>query len=150
MFSMLKGKLVRACVSPCTDPEVGTGGPDTAPPTPEKSQNIGFLSNTGPDPLKNHKATKPAFQFWALIGTPAKRHLNGVSLAGRWWPADSGIFFGLNPLSPLKKHKKIIKTPVKFGSPLTKLSGPAHEVHCLYLITLKLSFLYGNTYQKYK
>ena len=24
-------------------------------------KNIGFLSNTGPDPLKNHKATKPAF-----------------------------------------------------------------------------------------
>ena len=22
-------------------------------------KNIGFLSNTGPDPLKNHKATKP-------------------------------------------------------------------------------------------
>ena len=31
------------------------GGP------PEKSQNIGFLSNTGQNPLKNHKATKPAF-----------------------------------------------------------------------------------------
>ena len=26
----------------------GKGGPDP----PEKSQNIGFLSNTGPDPLK--------------------------------------------------------------------------------------------------
>ena len=38
----------------------GTGGPDPPPP-PEKSQNIGFLSNTGPDPLKNHKATKTAF-----------------------------------------------------------------------------------------
>ena len=34
----------------------GTGGPDSS----EKSQNIGFLSNTGPDPLKNHKAIKPA------------------------------------------------------------------------------------------
>ena len=22
---------------------------------------------------------------WAIIGPPAKRHLNGVSLAGRWW-----------------------------------------------------------------
>ena len=30
-------------------------------PPLKKSQNIGFLSNTGPDPLKNHKATKPAF-----------------------------------------------------------------------------------------
>ena len=35
-----------------TDPEGGTGGPD--PP-------IGFLSITGPDPLKNRKATKLAF-----------------------------------------------------------------------------------------
>ena len=31
------------------DPEGGTGGPDPLPP--EKSQKIGFLSNTGPDPL---------------------------------------------------------------------------------------------------
>ena len=26
-------------------------------------KNIEFLSNTGPDPLKNHKATKPAFNY---------------------------------------------------------------------------------------
>ena len=52
----------------------------------EKSQiYIGFVSNTctGPGLLKNHKAT--------IIGTPAKRRLNGVSLECRWWPADSGI-----------------------------------------------------------
>ena len=30
------------------------------PPMKNKKKNIGFLSNTGPDPLKNHKATKPA------------------------------------------------------------------------------------------
>ena len=41
-----------------------TGGPD--PPPPEKSQKIGFLSNTGPDPLKSHKATKPAFNVGPL------------------------------------------------------------------------------------
>ena len=39
-------------------------------------KNIGFLSNTGPDPLKNHKATKPALKCWAIIGPPAKRHLH--------------------------------------------------------------------------
>ena len=27
----------------------------------ENHKNIGFLSNTGPDPLNNQKATKPAF-----------------------------------------------------------------------------------------
>ena len=34
-------------------------GPD--PPPPENHRNIWFPSNTGSDPLKNHKATKPAF-----------------------------------------------------------------------------------------
>ena len=39
----------------------GSRGGDrgSGPPPPGKSQNIGFLSNTGPDPLKNHKATNP-------------------------------------------------------------------------------------------
>ena len=27
----------------------------------EKNKALGFLSNTGPDPLGNHKATRPAF-----------------------------------------------------------------------------------------
>ena len=31
---------------------------------PEKSQNIGFLTNTVPDPLKNHEVTKPSFNVW--------------------------------------------------------------------------------------
>ena len=35
----------------------GIGGRDP----PENLKNTFFLSNTGPDPLKNHKATKPAF-----------------------------------------------------------------------------------------
>ena len=38
------------------DPEGGQGVRTPPPP-----KNIGFLSNTGPDPLKNHKAAKPAF-----------------------------------------------------------------------------------------
>ena len=36
----------------------GAEGPD---PSMKNHKNIGFLSNTGPDPLKNQKATKPAF-----------------------------------------------------------------------------------------
>ena len=36
----------------------GAGGPDLPP---ENHKNIGFLSNTCPDTLTNHKATKPAF-----------------------------------------------------------------------------------------
>ena len=41
-------------------------GPD---PPPEKLQNIWFLINTGPDPLKNHKAKKPAIN----VGPPLAR-----------------------------------------------------------------------------
>ena len=41
------------------DPE-GRGGQGVWNPS-KNHKNIGFLSNTGQDPLKNHKATKPAF-----------------------------------------------------------------------------------------
>ena len=36
-------------------------GGETGGPPPEKLQKYKGLSNTGLDPLKNHKATKPAF-----------------------------------------------------------------------------------------
>ena len=42
------------------DPEGETGGPDPPPPWKDH-KNIEFLSNNGPDPLKKHKASKPAF-----------------------------------------------------------------------------------------
>ena len=43
----------------------GAGGPEP----PENHKNIGFLCNTGPDPLKNHKATKPEF----IVGPSSAR-----------------------------------------------------------------------------
>ena len=45
------------------DPEGGGGGGGgtEGPHPPGKSQNTVFFSNTGPDPLENDKATKPAF-----------------------------------------------------------------------------------------
>ena len=49
-----------------------TGGPD--PPPPEKLQNIGILSITGPDSLENHKATKPVFH----VGSPSTRQRNAI------------------------------------------------------------------------
>ena len=36
------------------------GGPGSGPPL-KNHKNIGFLTNTGPDPLKDQRATKPAF-----------------------------------------------------------------------------------------
>ena len=41
----------------------GQGGPDP----PEKHESIGFLSNTGPDPLKN----QASIRCWAIISPPA-------------------------------------------------------------------------------
>ena len=40
----------------------GAEGPDTPPPL-KNPKNIGFLSNTGLDLLKNHKATKPQVSY---------------------------------------------------------------------------------------
>ena len=54
---------------------MGAGGPNPL----ENHKNIGFLSNTGSDPLNNHKATKAAFN----VGPSLARHGNGVSLADR-------------------------------------------------------------------
>ena len=69
----------------CADPEGGggAGGPD---PPLKNHKKIGVYSNTGPDPLK---LTKLTFQH-LMIGhhRPSQRN---VSLAGRCWPAYSGI-----------------------------------------------------------
>ena len=50
----------------------GTGVPDP----PENAQNIGFLSNTGPNPLNNHKATKLAFN----VGPSLTHQPNAISI----------------------------------------------------------------------
>ena len=54
------------------DPE-GRGGQGVRT-HPEKSQKLGFPTNTGPDPLKNHKATKPAFN----VGPSSARQRNAI------------------------------------------------------------------------
>ena len=61
----------------------GGGGGGEGVRAPWKiTKNIGFFSNTGPSPdLKSQ--SYQTIQCWAIIDTPAKRHLNGVSLAGR-------------------------------------------------------------------
>ena len=42
--------------------------------TPEKITKIGILSNTGPDPLINQKATKPVFN----VGPSSARQRNAI------------------------------------------------------------------------
>ena len=55
----------------CADPEGrGTGGPN---PPEKKYRNIGFLSNTDPDPLK-FTATKSAFN----VGPSSARQRNAI------------------------------------------------------------------------
>ena len=58
----------------------GSRGRDRGSGTPLKDyKNIGFLSLAGPDPLKNHKAIKPAFN----VGPSSACQQNVISLVGR-------------------------------------------------------------------
>ena len=63
--------LILGYMFACADPE---GGGTLGPYPPEKSQNIGFLRNSSPDPLKNHKTTKSAFN----VGPTSARQLNAI------------------------------------------------------------------------
>ena len=54
----------------------GVGGPD---PLLKNHKNVGSLSNTGLDPLKNHKATKSAFSD----GSPFKWRFAGGTMMAR-------------------------------------------------------------------
>ena len=58
--------------TPWADPEGDRG---SGPPPPAKHhKNIGFLSNNSSDPLKNHKATKLAFN----VGPSSARQRNAI------------------------------------------------------------------------
>ena len=100
------------------DPEGGCRG--SGPPPPEKSQKIEFLCNTSRDPLKNHVATKPAFKVWPS----SARQRNAISMTFHR-RADDGLFIAV--LDPLSPHQ--LKKGIKFGPPLTKLSGSAIVAH---------------------
>ena len=51
----------------------GEGGRGSVIPL-KSHKHIGFHSNTGPDPLENHKATKPAFN----VGPSSARKRNAI------------------------------------------------------------------------
>ena len=91
---------------------VGTGGP---PPFLENT-DVGFLINTGPDPMENHKAT---FQFWATIGPPAKR----------WW-ADDGPLLVVFRSSPLKTLSDLDPSDITFWVRACKLYFIFLEQQC--------------------
>ena len=84
---------------PFADPEGGTGGPD--PPPLKNHKNIGFLSNTGQDPLKNHKATVPSQN--SMLGH--HRHVSKTPFKWRFagGPMMARFQFYLDPLINKKK-----------------------------------------------
>ena len=47
--------------------QIGDRGTGPPPPPLANHKNIGFLGNIVPDPLKNHKATKPAFNVGPMM-----------------------------------------------------------------------------------
>ena len=98
-------------------------------PTLKNHKAIVFLCNTGPDPLKNHKATKQHSMF--------SHHLPASETPFPWCFACgpmmarfiSGIWI-LSTLINLKKNKKNRKKHgVRVVPPLTKLSGSRHGIH---------------------
>ena len=106
---------------PCADPE---GGPGFRTPPPLKNHNnIGFLSNSGPDPLKHYEATEPAFK----VGPSSACKRNAILMALRWRANDDPLIvvhvFRSSHPSWTKIRKKNV---VKVGLPLTKFSGSAH------------------------
>ena len=82
------------------------GGEGVRTPPLKSHKNLGFLSNTGPDPLKNHKVTKPEFNAGPSWARQRNRADDGLLL----------VVFGSN-----------LKKIVKVGPHLTKLSGSAYE-----------------------
>ena len=62
------------CIQPWADPDLGTGGPDPSPPL-KIHKNIGFPSNTGPDPLKKHKQ---GYQGAFNVGPSSARQRNAI------------------------------------------------------------------------
>ena len=71
---------------PWADQKGGGGDRGSGPPL-KNHKNIGFLCNTGLDPLKNHKAAKPAF----YDGPTLAHKGNTIKMAFRW-RADDGPF----------------------------------------------------------
>ena len=51
-------------------------------PLLENNKNIEFIGNTGPNPLKS-KSFQASIQCWAIIGTPANRHLAAGPMMAR-------------------------------------------------------------------
>ena len=78
---------------------MGVGGGQGVQTPSKNLKAIGVLSNTGPDPLENYKATKPAVNvlghYRPVSKTPFKWHFAGGPMLTRF-------LCYLDPLSPNK------------------------------------------------
>ena len=90
--------------------KAGAGSQDP----PEKSQNICLSRNTGPDHLKSHKSTKPAFN---VVSSSSRQQM-----AFRWRAVYGPLIVAFGSSLPSSTKKSVVKV----GLPLTKLSGSAH------------------------
>ena len=92
-----------------THGRIQRGGKGLRAPALKNHKNIGFLCNTGPDPLKNHKATNPAFN----VEPPSACQGNAISMALHW-QADDGPIKAISGSSippSAKKKGYQIRTP---------------------------------------
>ena len=108
MHEVHKGNVSLLCFpesfilrTPWADPE---GGQGVGTPL-ENHKNIGFLSNTGPDSFKNHKATKPAFN----VGLSLARQRNAIEMAFRWRADDGPLIVVFRSFLPLSTKKNVVK-----------------------------------------
>ena len=93
------------------DPE---GGQDV-PHLPLKNhKNIGFLSNTSPDPMENHKVTctKPEFN----AGPSSARKRNAIKMASRWRADDGPLIALMDPTTSPHQLKNKNKNNKKQSS----------------------------------
>ena len=94
--------------------------PPPPPPRPKNHKNIGFLSNTGLDPLK---ITKLPSQN-SMLG----HHRHASEKPFQWRIIGPLIVVFRSSLPHQLKKQKRKKETVKVDHPLTKLSGSAHAV----------------------
>ena len=95
------------------DPEGRTGGPYTPPPLLQNLKNLGFLSNTGPDPLKKSKSYQAKLGHHRHASETPFHFADGPMMARLQWYLDSP--------SPHQLKKQNV---VKVGPP----AGPAHAL----------------------
>ena len=97
IYMRMSNKGILNCSTRLPHGRIRRGDRGSRPPPPWKITKIqGFIAI----PVRilwKSQGCQAGIQCWAIIGTPAKRHLNGVSLTGRCGPAYDSIWI----LSPL-------------------------------------------------